>query len=496
MSWFSAYSKYRLLEMLPGVIVWLTLIVAVVSAFVYPLAMIYAVIIFDFYWMIKVVYISVFLIVSFREYRQVMRTDWLERCERLSHYHQIYHVIFVPHATESRAVVEATFRALAETTYIKQRLIVVFAAEERFPESQQLGYAMAEKYAGTFRDFLVSVHPDGLPGEIAAKGANLAWAGRQVKDQLIDPAGLSYNDIIVTVLDVDSCVEPQYFNYLTYMYLTHPNPTRSSYQPIPMFNNNIWDAPAIMRVAAAGTTFWLMAEQVRPERLFTFSSHSMPWRALVDVGFWQKDVVSDDSRIFLQCFLEYDGDYQVTPLHMPIYMDTVCSDTWWKSLTNLFKQQQRWAWGSENIPYMLWHFPQAKRIPLRLRIRHLFNQVEGMWSWGTASLLIFFLGYVPLWVIQDDMITHPIAAAAPIILQVVLSIANVGLIISVILGTLILPNRPQRYPRGRWVVMIAQWLLLPISMIVFGALPAISAQTRLLLGNYLGFYVTEKTRRT
>lgn len=496
MSWLSAYSRYRLLEMFPGVLVWSTLLGAVVVTFLYPLAMIYVVIIFDFYWMIKVVYISVFLVISFREYRQVMQTDWVERCERLVNYSQSYHVVFIPHATESEAVVAATFAALAQTTFPKERIIIVFAAEERFPASQQLGHAMAKLYAGQFRDFLVSVHPDGRPGEIAAKGANLAWAGRMVKDQIIDPAGLLYDDLIVTVLDVDSCVEPNYFNYLTYVYLTSSNPTRSSYQPIPMFNNNIWDAPAVMRVAAAGTTFWLMAEQVRPERLFTFSSHSMSWRALVDVGFWQTDVVSDDSRIFLQCFLEYDGDYRVTPLHMPIYMDTVCSDTWWKSLKNLFKQQQRWAWGSENIPYMLWHFPAARRIPLRLRLRHLFNQIEGMWSWGTASLLIFFLGYVPLWLIQDDMIVHPLAATAPLILQVVLSIANIGLILSVVLGTLILPSRPQRYTKGRWVVMIAQWLLLPVSMIIFGAFPAISSQTRLLFGKYLGFYVTEKSRRT
>src|SRR3989338_2553647 len=138
-----------------------------------------------------------------------------------------------------------------------------------------------------------------------------------------------------------------------------------------MFSNNIWDSPAIMRVAATGTTFWSMSEQVRPERLLTFSSHSMPWQALVDVGFWQTDVVSDDSRIFVQCLLHYDGQYAVVPLHMPIYMDTVLSDNLWKSLKNLFKQQQRWGWGSENIPFLIWHFSKNKAIPLRVRLRHI-----------------------------------------------------------------------------------------------------------------------------
>jgi hypothetical protein len=101
---------------------------------------------------------------------------------------------------------------------------------------------------------------------------------------------------------------------------------------------------------------------------------------------------------------------------------------------------------------------------------------------------------VPLWLVRDDIIVHPLAVQAPAILRIVLSIANIGLILSVILGTMTLPHRPQRYTKGRWLVMIAQWILLPISMVVFGAFPAISAQTRLLAGRYLGFYVTEKSR--
>lgn len=493
-SWLSDYSKYRLLEMIPGILTWLTLVSVVVLTWLYPLAMVYVVIIYDFYWMMKVIYLSIFLLVSFRHYRQVMATHWTERCQRLVRYPNIHHIVFIPHASEDASIPAATLATLAATTFPKERIIIVYAAEERYPQSVQAARDFAQHYQSVFRNFFVSVHPSHLPNEIAAKGANLAYAGQRVKTELIDPAGLAYDNVIVTVLDVDSCVDPQYFMYLTHTYLTHPRPTRSSYQPIPMFHNNIWDAPAIMRVAATGTTFWLMAEQVRPERLLTFSSHSMPWRALVDVGFWQKDVVSDDSRIFLQCFLEYDGDYAVTPLHMPIYMDTVCSTTWTKSLVNLFKQQQRWGWGCENIPYMIWHFAHAKTIPLRKRVWQTFNQLEGMWSWATTSLIIFFLGYVPLWLIADQTVTQPIAAIAPTLLRWMLSIANIGLILSVILGTLILPRKPEHHPWHRWLTMIFQWLLLPISATLFGTFPAISAQTRLLLGKYLGFYVTEKSR--
>lgn len=491
----SDYRKYRLLEMLPGSLVWITLIGFAAVTFIKPLWMVYFIIAFDLYWTIKVLYVSTFLILAFRKYRNTLNEPWPEKAQALPGYEDIYHVILIPNASEHVDVVETTYASLAKSSFPKERIIIVHAAEERFPESISNGEKMRERYANIFHSFLITEHPDGLPNELAGKGANLTWAGKQVKRQVIDQLAIPYEHVIVSVFDVDTCVEPQFFDYLTHTYLSHPNPTHSSYQPIPMFNNNIWDAPAVMRVAAAGTTFWLMAEQARPERLFTFSSHSMPFKAIVDVGWWETDIVSDDSRIFLQCFLKYDGDYEVTPLYMPVYMDTVLSDTWWKSLQNLYKQQRRWAWGSENIPYMVWHFSKNKTIPLKKKLFHIFNQIEGMWSWGTASIMIFLGGYLPLWLATPDDAVTVIAQNAPNVLQLILTVANIGIILSVVLGTLILPKRPQHHRPRKYAMMILQWLLLPVSMIIFGSVPAIESQTRLMLGKYLGFYVTDKTRK-
>ena len=41
-----------------------------------------------------------------------------------------------------------------------------------------------------------------------------------------------------------------------------------------------------------------MVQQERPERMATFSSHSVSFQALYEVGYWQTNMVSEDSRIF------------------------------------------------------------------------------------------------------------------------------------------------------------------------------------------------------
>jgi len=69
------------------------------------------------------------------------------------------------------------------------------------------------------------------------------------------------------------------------------------------------------------------------------------------------------------------------------------------------------------------------------------------------------------------------------------------MIVSAIISQLILPPRPSRRSRWKNLSMILQWLLLPITLIIFGTFPALDAQIRLMLGKHLGFWVTEKVRK-
>ncbi|MFH1404943.1 MAG: hypothetical protein ABIH21_02480 [Patescibacteria group bacterium] len=487
------YGKNRFWEIVPGALVWLTFILAFVFSFIAPVYVVVFIIVFDLYWLFRVLYFIIFLLYAWRNYKKTVRVNWLEKIKTLDKANDIYHLVFLPTYKEGMDVIKPTFESLRGSDYPNGKMIIAFGGEEKDKENfLKHAQEIQKEYTGVFKKIIIIVHPSGLPGEIPGKGSNLNWMGQKVAKILeTEFPEIADENIVVSSFDIDTIAHPQYFAYLTYLYCTVKDPTRSSYQPVALFANNIWTAQAPVRISAFGTTFWLLGELSRPERLWTFSSHSMPWKMLKDVGFWQRDIVSEDSRIFLQGFLHYHGDYRVTPMFMPVSLDTVTGDNYFQAMKALYKQQRRWAWGVEHLPVMVEHFKNDPQISFRKKAKYLFNHIEGMYTWATAPLLIFVLGWLPLWAASDP---EALVQAAPFTLEQIMRVATIGVFVSGILSLTLLPPRPKTTRWTTWFIMIIQWALLPITFIVFGAFPAIDAQTRLMIGKYLGFNVTKKSR--
>lgn len=486
----------RIFDLFPGGLVWLTFILSIILSFTAPIYVIYFIIIFDLYWLLKVIYLAVHLLVSWSKYKKIQKINWWEKVTNFpgKNWRQYYHLIFLPTYKEPLAVIERAFDCLINSNYDTRQFIVILGGEERDKENfLKIAENIKEKYFQKFFRMLITVHPKDVLGELAGKGSNMNFMGRSAL-VLIDQLKLPYDKIIVSAFDVDTCATPQYFANLTYQYFSHPRPTRTSYQPLTVYHNNIWESDPVTRVVAISTTFWLLTDLSRHERLFTFSSHSMSFQALVDVGFWQNDIVSEDSRIFLQCLIHYDGDYEVTPIFIPVSMNTVAMGNFWRSLLNQYKQMRRWGWGCEHFPYLVKNFWRNKKISLVKKLRFLWYQTEGMYSWATAPILIFLLGRLPLWVMDVKQHQSVITLNAPTVLKWIMTGAMIGLILSAVLSTLMMPAKPKHLKNWHYLLNVLQWLLFPVTSIIFGSLPAIDAQTRLMLGGKfrLGFWVTEK----
>ena len=252
---------------------------------------------------------------------------------------------------------------------------------------------------------------------------------KKSKKKIIDNLNISYENIIVSVFDADTVVSFGYFSCLAYHYLTHPNPTRASFQPIPLFVNNVWEAPALARVISFSSSFWHMMQQERPERQVTFSSHSMSFKALNDIGFG-KPMSCRRFANFLAELSLLRRKLRSGTASFSCFHGYQCGADFFKSMVNQYKQMRRWAWGVENLPYMLFGFWKNKEIGIGKKIYWILSQFEGFWSWSTNGLIIFLLGWLPLTLGGDKFKATVLSYNLPRITRIIMIFAMIGVVSS------------------------------------------------------------------
>jgi len=495
---------YRFFEMLPGLLSFGILILAVVFSFIIPFWVALFIIVYDIYWVFRSIYFGFYLSSSYKTMKVNEKKDWLSIIKKIKiknnlpvdSWEDIYHLVVLPTYTEPIEVIRNTLLYLKETDYPKEKMIIALGFEERDRENaEKIASQLKKEFKDIFYKFIITCHPNNIEGEIAGHGSNGTWITKKAVANIIKPLNIPYESVIVSSFDIDCCVPPKYFSILTYYYLTEEKPLQTSYQPIPLYLNNIWSTPPVSRIFSWSATFWQSMNQERPEKLITFSSHSVPLKALDNVDYKATNVVSDDSRIFWQCFFEYNGNYKTCPMFYPVSMDANVADSFKQTLKNVFKQQKRWGYGVGEIPFYLFGAVKDKNIPLLKKFTMGFNLIEGHVTWATSSILIFLLGWLPL-VLGGEAFSHTLMAYnLPKITSMVMSIAMLGLIGSIYVSMLLIPSPKEKQPKIRYVWMVLEWALIPFVMIFFSAIPALNAQAHWLFGKYMGFWVTPKTRK-
>ncbi len=403
---------------------------------------------------------------------------------------QVLHAVIIATVNESREVLEPTIQALLASEYDCQRVILVFAYEGRAgkPTADRVA-ELVDLYKDKFYAGLAFAHPSDIPGEIIGKGGNISYAGRQLQKYLVaeqlDPAS-----VLVTTLDADNRPDQRYLPALTYVYCCAPNRLRASYQPLPMFTNNIWDAPTLMRVIATGNNLFYLVGTQRAHIARNFSAHAQPMQALIDMDFWSVRTVVEDGHHFWRSYFHFDGDYRVYPMSIPIYQDAVLADGYLRTMKAQFIQLRRWTYGASDVAYVadkgFYQPNHANKWDVTAKFLRL---LEGHVSWATGAILVLVASRIPFLLQPQNIGTINL----PIIVGRVQTVGILALLASVYVCLLTLPPRPARYRRHRSVLMVLQWALTPVSGIGFGSLAAFNSQTRLMFRRYLSkFDVTEK----
>ncbi len=548
-------SVVRFLEIFPGLVSWLFLLTPILLSLTHPVIVAYFIIAFDLFWLTKSLRLSFYLVRGYRRLHKNQKVDWESKLQILEHLDQalldteakidklvqkypsiikrwfrspkaalkrphyqalvlelkdlqdlldrrttiinpkdLINVVIIATYNESLKILQPTIEAVLNTNYSSKQIWLVIAYEQRGgDEIAKNAHKLVGQYSQQFGKAMAIEHPDNVAGEFKGKGANITYAGREVAkivfEQKIDP-----ENVIVTTLDSDNRPGRDYFASLSYIYATNVNRIRKSYQPIAMFLNNIWDAPAPMRVIATGNSFWNIVESVRPHRLRNFAAQSQGLQTLLDTDFWSVTSIVEDGHQYWRTYFTYDGDHQVVPLPTPVYQDAVLADGYLRTFKVQYLQLRRWASGVTDFPYVVRNSIKNNRIPWSDKLLQIGRLFEGHFSWATAPLIITFVAWLPLFLnrgFSESVLAHEL----PIIAGWIMTIALIGLFVTIWISIISLPPKPVRYRRTRALGMLAQWLLMPVTTIIFSATAALDAQTRMMIGKSLAFEVTEKATK-
>ena len=408
---------------------------------------------------------------------------------------EIYHAVIMVAYNEGLDTLIPTVEAVKKSSFPNERTIFVFGYEERGGEAmRENAKILTEKFKDDFCQFIPVMHPKDLKDEIQGKGPNLNYAAGELVNY-VKKAKIPIENVIVTSLDSDNKMSKWYLDYVAYQFIVHPNRQKLSYQPVSLFTNNIWDAPAPMRIIAISNSFFNIISSMRSHTLKNFASHSQPLLALSQMGFWSKKTIVEDGHQYWRSLFYFHGDYEVLPIHVAIYQDAVMEETFLKTLKAQFIQLRRWDYGASDVAYVgVRLFSKDRKSIGKMSFMPLFAKfmrlLEGHVTLAAISPMVAFGGWVPK--LLNARSKDLLAFNLPNTISLIQIFASVGLMTTILFSLKMLPPRPKNIRKPK-IVMILQWILMPVVAIVYQSFTAFYSQTRLMTGNYMEkFDVTKK----
>lgn len=425
------------------------------------------------------------------EYGKTFKVDFPEPDE-------IFHAVIMVAYNEGLDTLIPTVEAVKKSSFENKRIIFVFGYEERGGEEMAKNAKfLAEKYKDVFYKFIPVMHPKDLKDEIQGKGPNLDYAADELV-KFVKKQHILFKNVVVTSLDSDNRMSKWYLDYVAYQFIVHPNRQHLSYQPVSLFTNNIWDAPAPMRIIAISNSFFNIISSMRSHTLKNFASHSQPLLALFEMGFWSKKTIVEDGHQYWRSLFFFHGDYEVLPIHVAIYQDAVMEETLLKTLKAQFIQLRRWDYGASDVAYVgVRLFSKDRKEKGRMSFLPLFAKfmrlLEGHVTLAAISPMVAFGGWVPK--LLNSRSKDLLAFNLPNTISLIQIFASAGLMTTILFSLKMLPPRPKHIKKPK-IIMISQWILMPVVAIIYQSFTAFYSQTRLMLGKYMEkFDVTKKVRK-
>lgn len=482
----------RALEILPGFFSWNVILLPYWGIFIFPVFVAYFVLFFNIYWFYQSLQIAISSIISNTKIQAAKKYDWMGDVQGFPDWKDLRHIVIITTYKEPVHILERTLESLANQTFPTKQIIPVLAMEKKEDEDERkakIDY-LSKKYKGKFVDLIVTTHTL-KEGEVVGKASNERYAAIWMKKNYIDAKGLDINYFTITSCDADHVFHPRHFACLAFKFLDNPGRYKMFWQPSVQFYNNIWEIPAITRVPNTLMTVWNLSLLPRKDRLINGQNYSLSFRLLDEAEYWDADKIPEDWNIFFKAFYKAGGGVEVEPIYLPLLADAAQSTSLWKTLVNQYEQIKRWAWGASDDPWIIKSYLLVKGVPFWDKTTRLFQVLWAHFTWP-VNWFIITLGLTVPTLLNPAFGRTVLGYTVPKLSSFVLTLALAFLVVMVIIDNIQKPPRPKEVSLLRALLTPFEFVLMPIAGFFFSALPGLDAHTRLMLGKYIEYRVTEK----
>ncbi|SRR5258708_3684084 len=482
----------RFLEIVPGFVSWNLILFPYWGIFVIPNFVAYFILLFNIYWFYQSFSIAVTSIISHLRIQASMNFDWANDLKAFPDWEKVINIVIIPTYKEPLYILERTMDSLVAQDLPHAQIVPVIAmeAKEDKEERERKIKSLKLKYGKIFKNFFVTVHIL-TPGEAVGKASNERFAAVWMKENFIDKQKHDINYITVTSCDADHKYHPKHFASLTFKFLDNPKRYLHFWQPAVLFYNNIWQIPAITRVQNTLGSIWNLSQLPRRDRLINQQNYSLSFKLLHEVGYWDADKIPEDWGIFFKAYFKKEGKLEVEPIYLPLYADAAQSTTTWKTLKLQYEQLKRWAWGTSDDPWIIKNYILVENISFFDKTMRLLYVLQSHFLWPVNWFFIT-IGLTLPTVLNPAFGRTALGYTVPKLSSLVLTISLVFLGLMFIIDSFYKPKRPKEFPLWRALLTPFEFILMPVAGFFFSALPGIDAHTRLMLGKYIEYKVTEK----
>ena len=408
--------------------------------------------------------------------------------KNILNWENLRHIVIIPFVMEPYEVLQPIMDRLSNQTFPTKKINIILATEVAKPEGYIVAQKLKANYGKFFENIWITQHKLAA-GEIQGKSSNMAFAARFAQQKI---HGLRWdkNMITLTSCDCDSQFDLQYFAYFTFLFITEQERYYKFFHAPMVYYANIWQVPFFGRVANSLFTINNIGKSVREDKNIQVSTYSASYKLIEEMGFWSSDIVPEDFHMFLKALFLHGDKVSIKPIYLKTLSDAAESTTFFKTAQNQYKQVKRWAWGVSDDVWMVksWVRTKNKSVYTLYRVFHIMFD---NYLWSTNSFILLLGANIPPLVNKKFALTV-IGQKLPQISSTILTFTSIIFFMTVIVDILIKPQRPKKVSILRQILEQTQWLTLPLIGLVFGAIPGLDAQTRLLLGKHMVHHSTEK----